>query len=207
MSNMALSKRVDLLPALRHLQRAFLGPEKPDSTTLIAVLAELTGSTGTIAAHPAALSPAPGEAILAVPVLAGTRWLGDVVLRRTGAPFSADEELLAEFGAALAAAVLTANEAHDSEADDHRRSAARAAASSLSITERRAMSRLLQAWTGGPVTVRLKDAAEDAGVHHSSLVQALARLRAAGVIQAGSRGRRGVRLHVLNPLLLDELHD
>lgn len=199
--------RVDLAAALRQLRQAFLGAERPDTVALITALAHQTNSTGAIVERSTAFAPQAGESVLTVPVLSGARWLGDLVLRREGPAYGPEEELLAEFAGALAGVVLSANEAHAAEADLHRRASARAAAGSLSITERRAMRRLLQAWTGRPVTVRLKDAAEAAGVHHSSLVQALARLRAAGVIQAGSRGRRGVRLHVLNPLLLDELHD
>lgn len=199
--------RTDTAAAIRALRADFLGGARPDPGALVRALASQTGSGAALAERATALAPQAGEVVLAVPVLSGSRWLGDLILRREGPPFSEEEELLAEFAAALAGVVMTADEAHAVEEDHQRRAAARAAAASLSITERRAMRQLLQAWNGRPVTVRLKDAAEAAGVHHSSLVQALARLRAAGVIEAGSRGRRGVRLHVLNPLLLDELAD
>ncbi|MCG0239002.1 MAG: hypothetical protein L6E13_07130 [Firmicutes bacterium] len=197
---------LDLLRAVRELRAAFLAGLHPDTDGLLDALARLTGSA--VMWWPGAGSQPPNQLgndeTLVVPVEKDGRQLGALLLTRAEKPYGEAEQLLAEHVAALLAVLQAAAERQQQAADEGARQAARLAAGSLSETERQGMMALLAEYKG-PMTVRLKEVAARAGVHPSALVQALAKLRAAGVITAVSRGRRGVHVTVLNPWLLEEL--
>nr|PZN45730.1 MAG: hypothetical protein DIU70_00475 [Bacillota bacterium] len=197
---------LDLLRAVRELRAALLAGSHPDTDSLLDALARVTGSA--VMWWPGSDSQPPNQLgndeTLVVPVEKDGRQLGALVLTREHGPFGEAEELLAEHVAALLAILQAAAERQQQAADEGARHAARLAAGSLSETERQGMMALLAEYKG-PTTVRLKEVAARAGVHPSALVQALAKLRAAGVLTAVSRGRRGVHVTVLNPWLLEEL--
>ncbi|BDG61497.1 hypothetical protein [Caldinitratiruptor microaerophilus] len=188
--------------AVRSLSQAALSDPNVEPASLLATLARVTGGVPQLVTSAA---PEARDGDIVVPVAAGGRQFGFLVLRHPGRPFGEAERLLAESAAALIGAVLVRRRSAEDAEDRRLVRSARQAVASLTVAERHGMYVLLSGWSGKPTTVRLNEAAREAGVHHSSLVQALAKLRAAGVLQASSRGRRGVRVRVLNPHLVEEL--
>lgn len=194
----------DIRSAVRTLSRTALSDPNVEPASLLAALARVTGAVPQFLNGTGA-PPASGRGELVVPVVADGRAVGHLVLRREDPPLGEAEKLLAESTAALIGSLLTRRRSEEDQEERRLRRCARQAVETLTVAERHGMYSLLQDWSGRPTTVRLNEAARDAGVHHSSLVQALAKLRAAGVLQASSRGRRGVRVRVLNPYLVQEL--
>lgn len=199
-----LHEHADLASVLRQLRQSFLAGPRPDAGALLGALGEALGATVTLRHQPVSAQWR-RLSVLAVPVISGDRWLGDLVLHRPGPAFGPGEQLLAEAAAAMAGWMMAAESAHAAVETARRRAAAREAVANLTPSERRGMRHLLRAWQGRPVRVCLVKAAASARVHHSTLIQALNRLRAAGVVSATSCGRRGVHLDLLNPLLVQEL--
>lgn len=199
----------DLVQGIYALRKACLTTPRPDADGLLAALAQQTGSTAILmpAGGPVPEVREGGDQVLAVSVETPDRRLGALVVTRNGEAFSDMERILVEHAAALLAVVLVDEARHEQVSDDRERNAARLAVQSLSEAERRGVQILLEGYQGAPMTVRLKDAAEKAGIHHSALVQALSKLRAGGVLVASSRGRRGVQVTILNSKLLAELQE
>lgn len=200
---LTMEPATDIRAAVRSLSQAALSDPNVEPASLLATLARVTGGVPQLVASPP--PDGAGDDELVVPVTAGGRQFGFLVLRHPGRSLGEAERLLAESTAAMIGAVLIRRRSEEDAEDRRLVRCARQAVASLTVAERHGMYILLSGWSGKPTTVRLNEAAREAGVHHRSLVQALAKLRAAGVLQASSRGRRGVRVRVLNPHLVEEL--
>ncbi|MDA8334841.1 MAG: GTP-sensing pleiotropic transcriptional regulator CodY [Peptococcaceae bacterium] len=143
--------------------------------------------------------------VTVVPVLGAGRRLGSVVLTRSGRGFSVADLLLAEYVATMAGMEIIRRLWGDRENAAYRRVVARAAADALSNAEAEAMRRIMPVLLIGPGVLVAGRVARQVGCTRSVVVNALHKLKSAGLIESRSQGMKGTYVKLLDQNLLEEI--
>lgn len=141
--------------------------------------------------------------VLAVPLRAGARRVGTLLLVRPD-PFGEEDATLAEWTGVVLSLMLLAGRERPFEAED-RSEQVRSALAALSYSELEAVRHILRDLGDGEGIVVASRVADRAGITRSVIVNALRKLESARVIQSRSLGMKGTYIKVLNPLLREEL--
>ena len=126
---------------------------------------------------------------------------GILTLYRPEAGLTADDWLLAEYGATIISLVMGRAREVRSATRDRERSQVTAAIEALSYSELMAAQRLFSEIDDNQGLVVTSHVADEMGITRSVIVNALRKLESAGVIQTRSLGMKGTHIRVLNDQL------
>ncbi|MDR5708262.1 MAG: hypothetical protein QN172_01305 [Armatimonadota bacterium] len=144
-----------------------------------------------------------GNVLLAVPLQASGRRIGNLLLLRREA-FQPEEEGLVRYGAAVLALHMLVVESR-AILEPQAAEQVRTALGALSYSELEAIRHVLQELGDAEGIVVASRVADRAGITRSVIVNALRKLESARVIQSRSLGMKGTYIKILNPLLREEL--
>lgn len=198
-----------LLAALRQLRDAALAENPPATQAVVATVGRLLDASVRLVplASAVSLAPAAGAALLVVPLPDAPEPRTALVLNRTGTAFGHDEECIAHWAAALSALAMSRRQNERESESTRQQVNARRAVRRLSASERAAARKVLEQVGASEALVHLGQAARSAGVSPSVAVQALHKLRSAGLLRSESRGRHGTWVGVENPWVLTALRE
>lgn len=140
-----------------------------------------------------------------VPITGGGDRLGSLVLARSGAEFNAEDLILAEHAALVAAMEMIRFRQETVEEEARQRAAVQVALGTLSFSELNAMRHIFEELGGDEGFLVASKVADRVGITRSVIVNALRKFESAGVIESRSLGMKGTYIRVLNPKLVQEL--
>ncbi len=140
-----------------------------------------------------------------VPILGGKQRWGTLLLTRRKSEFTAEELVLAEYGATVVGLEIIRQKSIEKEEEERERSVVQMAIGTLSYSEVEAVQQIfaeLNAKEGLLVASRIADRF---GITRSVIVNALRKLESAGVIETRSLGMKGTHIKILNDKFNEEL--
>lgn len=144
--------------------------------------------------------------VAAAPVEAAGQRLGTLLLARSAAAFSEADLFFAEWAAVVAGRELLRYEAEEIQREAQSRAAVRRVVAALSYSELQAVA-IIFAELGGRREAILGTGklADCAGIARTAFVQALRKLKTAGLVEVRSLGMKGTYIRLLNEHLTEEL--
>lgn len=146
-----------------------------------------------------------GKMTTVVPIYGNGERLGTLIVAKYDADFNDEDLLLAEY----AATVLGVEILHDREAavaeEARRKAMVQVAFSTLSFSELEAIANIMAELNSSEGLLVASKVADRVGITRSVIVNALRKFESAGLIETKSLGMKGTYIHVLNPLVFDEL--
>lgn len=144
--------------------------------------------------------------VAAAPVEAAGQRLGTLLLARPAAAFSDADIFFTEWAAVVAGRELLRYEAEEIQREAQSRAAVRRAVAALSYSELQA-ARIIFAELGGrrEAVLGTGKLADYAGFTRSTFINALRKLRTAGLVEVRSLGMKGTYIRLLNEHLTEEL--
>lgn len=140
-----------------------------------------------------------------VPILGGKQRWGTLILSRRNPEFTAEELVLAEYGATVVGLEIIRQKSIEKEEEERERNIVQMAIGTLSYSEVEAVQQIfaeLNAKEGLLVASRIADRF---GITRSVIVNALRKLESAGVIETRSLGMKGTHIKILNDKFNEEL--
>lgn len=140
-----------------------------------------------------------------VPILGGKKRWGTLMLTRRAPEFTAEELVLAEYGATVVGLEIIRQKSIEKEEEERERNVVQMAIGTLSYSEVEAVQQIfaeLNSQEGLLVASRIADRF---GITRSVIVNALRKLESAGVIETRSLGMKGTHIKVLNDKFNEEL--
>lgn len=141
-----------------------------------------------------------------VPILGQGKRLGTLVLARLQ-PFDTGDLILAETAATVISMEILRTKSDEIEEEERHRLNAKQAIDALSYSELEAAVRMFNKLEGGEGLLVTSKIADQLGITRSVTVNALRKLKSAGVIESHSLGMKGTHLKILNPYLLERLEE
>ena len=139
-----------------------------------------------------------------VPVLGQGKRLGTLILARPQ-PFDTGDLILAETVATVVGMEILKTRSDEIEEEVRHKMNAKQAISALSYSELEAAVRIFNKLEGDEGLLVTSKIADQLGITRSVTVNALRKLKSAGVIESHSLGMKGTYLKILNPYLLEQL--
>ena len=138
-----------------------------------------------------------------IPVYAGHKRQGRLMLGKFNVKFTDDDLILAEYGATMVGIeILRAK--NKAEAEENReRIAVQIALDTLSYSEMEAIEHIFSELEGDEGILVASKIADRVGITRSVIVNALRKFESAGVIESKSLGMKGTYIRLLNKYLLD----
>ena len=138
-----------------------------------------------------------------IPVYAGHKRQGSLMLGKFNVKFTDDDLILAEYGATMVGIeILRAK--NKAEAEENReRIAVQIALDTLSYSEMEAIEHIFSELEGDEGILVASKIADRVGITRSVIVNALRKFESAGVIESKSLGMKGTYIRLLNKYLLD----
>jgi transcriptional pleiotropic repressor len=140
-----------------------------------------------------------------VPIMGGKKRWGTLILTRVKSAFTAEELVLAEYGATVVGLEIIRQKSIEKEEEERERNVVQMAIGTLSYSEIEAVQQIfaeLNAKEGLLVASRIADRF---GITRSVIVNALRKLESAGVIETRSLGMKGTHIRILNDKFNEEL--
>ena len=140
-----------------------------------------------------------------VPIMGGKKRWGTLILTRVKSEFTAEELVLAEYGATVVGLEIIRQKSIEKEEEERERNVVQMAIGTLSYSEIEAVQQIfaeLNAKEGLLVASRIADRF---GITRSVIVNALRKLESAGVIETRSLGMKGTHIRILNDKFNEEL--
>lgn len=138
-----------------------------------------------------------------IPIIAGRKRQGTLIIAKFDVPFKADDLILAEYGATIVGIEILRNK-EARNAEQHReKTAVQIALDTLSYSEMEAIEHIFAELGGEEGLLVASKVADRVGITRSVIVNALRKFESAGVIESKSLGMKGTYIRVLNPYLLD----
>lgn len=131
-----------------------------------------------------------------VPSVCGGKRRGTLILTRYRDKFDEEDIALCEYGAAVVALEIQRKSRLAAEEETRRNAAVNMAIGTLSFSERDAVNKLLDEFSGNEGTIVTSKVAEKYGITNSVLVNALRKLESAGVLDSRSMGMKGTRIKI-----------
>ena len=129
-----------------------------------------------------------------------------MLLIRYGTHFSQTDNVLCEYARAIINLVIFQQKQSEIQQKSLEQAAVKLAIGSLSFSELRSVSAVLDQLGGTEGQVFLNVIAEQSYSTHSTVSGALKKLEAAGVISTSSQGVKGKYIRVTNPRLYEEVY-
>lgn len=140
-----------------------------------------------------------------VPILGRNKRLGVLILIRPHKPFDTGDLILAETVATVAGIEILNLESGITEEKIRNKAAVQQAIGALSYSELEAAVRVFKELEANEGLIVTSKVADKLNITRSVIVNALRKLKSAGVIETHSLGMKGTYLRVLNPYLLGKL--
>ena len=140
-----------------------------------------------------------------VPIYGVGERIGTLIVAKFHAEFSADDLILAEYGATVVGMKFSRDRSGDIEEEARRKATVQVALGTLSYSELEAVIHILNELDGNEGLLVASKIADRVGITRSVIVNALRKLESAGVIESQSLGMKGTFIKVLNDCLFQEL--
>ncbi|UWG98511.1 GTP-sensing pleiotropic transcriptional regulator CodY [Dehalobacter sp. DCM] len=140
-----------------------------------------------------------------VPVLGGGDRIGTLILARFDKEFTAEDLIMAEYGATVIGMEILRAKAEQAEEVARKKAAVQIAVGTLSYSELEAVEHIFAELGSGEGLLVASKIADRVGITRSVIVNALRKFESAGVIESKSLGMKGTFIKVLNEFLLEEL--
>lgn len=140
-----------------------------------------------------------------VPIVGGGKRLGTLLLARFSEEFTAQDLILAEYGATVIGMEILRIRADQIEEEARNKAIVQMAIGTLSYSELGAMENIFAELKGDEGILVASKIADQLGITRSVIVNALRKFESAGVIQSRSLGMKGTYIKVKNPYLLEQL--
>ena len=140
-----------------------------------------------------------------VPILGQDKRLGTLILTRLIKPFDTGDLILAETVATVSGMAILNSKSEKIEKKIRNKMTVQQAIGALSYSELEAAVRVFNELDADEGLIVTSKIADKLNITRSVIVNALRKLKSAGVIETHSLGMKGTYLRVLNPYLLDQL--
>jgi len=140
-----------------------------------------------------------------VPIVGGGKRLGTLLLARFSEEFTAQDLILAEYGATVIGMEILRIRADRIEEEARNKAVVQMAIGTLSYSELEAVENIFAELKGDEGILVASKIADQLGITRSVIVNALRKFESAGVIQSRSLGMKGTYIKVKNPYLLEQL--
>ncbi|MGT2667637.1 GTP-sensing pleiotropic transcriptional regulator CodY [Streptococcus rifensis] len=159
-----------------------------------------------LAAYPEeSLSDYPNSVTTVVPIhVSGIRF-GSLITWRNDEQFHDDDLILIEMASTVVGIQLLNFQREKDEESIRKRTAVNMAVNTLSYSEMKAVSAILQELDGNEGQLTASVIADRIGITRSVIVNALRKLESAGIIESRSLGMKGTYLKVLIPEIFEEI--
>ncbi len=134
-----------------------------------------------------------------VPSVCGGGRMGTILLARYEEPFTEEEIVLAEYGAAVVGLEIQRNERLKTEQEQALETAVKMAIYTLSNSEKDALEKIMSEMTEDEGNIIASKIAAKYGLTNSVIVSALKKLESAGILETKSMGMKGMYIKILNP--------
>ena len=141
-----------------------------------------------------------------VPIYGVGDRIGTLIVAKFSAKFSADDLVLAEYGATVVGMKFSRDRSGEIEEEARKKATVQVALATLSYSELEAVVHILKELDGNEGLLVASKIADRVGITRSVIVNALRKLESAGVVESQSLGMKGTFIKVLNDHLLDELN-
>ncbi len=142
-----------------------------------------------------------------VPVLGQGQTLGTLILARMCHSFDTGDLILAETAATVIGMEILKARSNEAEEETRQKAVAKQALRALSYSELEAAVRIFSELDREEGLLVASKIADQLGITRSVTVNALRKLKSAGVIESHSLGMKGTFLKVLNPYLVEQLQE
>lgn len=140
-----------------------------------------------------------------IPVYAGHKRQGSLILAKYDNLFTDDDLVLAEYGATMVGIEILRSKTMREAEENRERIAVKIALDTLSYSEREAIEHIFSELDGDEGILVASKIADRVGITRSVIVNALRKFESAGVIESKSLGMKGTYIRVLNKYLLDSV--
>lgn len=143
--------------------------------------------------------------ITIVPIHSGTERLGTLIFELFGTEMTAEDIILAEYGATATCMEIMRSKTAKLEEKARKKAVVQLAMGTLSYSEIEAVESIFKELDGIEGLLIASKIADQAGITRSVIVNALRKLESAGIIESRSLGMKGTHIKILNEELLAEL--
>lgn len=140
-----------------------------------------------------------------VPIHGVGERIGTLIVAKFHSEFSADDLILAEYGATVVGMEILRDRSGKIEEEARKKATVQVALGTLSYSELEAVIHILNELDGNEGLLVASKIADRVGITRSVIVNALRKFESAGVIESKSLGMKGTYIKVLNDILFDEL--
>lgn len=144
-----------------------------------------------------------GKMTTIIPIHAGKRRQGTLILAKFSQTFTDEDLILAEYGATIVGIEIMRSKVEQDEAKNRKRVAVQVALDTLSFSEMEAIEHIFAELNGTEGLLVASKIADRVGITRSVIVNALRKFESAGVIESKSLGMKGTYIRILNEYLLD----
>lgn len=138
-----------------------------------------------------------------VPIFAGNKRQGSLMLGKFNVDFTDDDLILAEYGATFVGIEMLRLKNKEEAEENRERIAVQIALDTLSYSEMEAIEHIFSELDGDEGILVASKIADRVGITRSVIVNALRKFESAGVIESKSLGMKGTYIRLLNKYLLD----
>ncbi len=138
-----------------------------------------------------------------IPVYAGHKRQGSLMLGKFDVLFTDDDLILAEYGATMVGIEILRSKTQREAAESRERIAVQIALDTLSYSEMEAIEHIFSELEGDEGILVASKIADRVGITRSVIVNALRKFESAGVIESKSLGMKGTYIRLLNQFLLE----
>lgn len=140
-----------------------------------------------------------------IPVIGGGERWGTMTLTRYAPPYTDEDIVLGEYGAAVVGLEIQRSKTLELEDELRENSIVKMAIGTLSYSEIEAVRRIFAELQGDEGLLVASKIADKSGITRSVIVNALRKLESAGIIESRSLGMKGTHIKIINHKLKDQL--
>lgn len=140
-----------------------------------------------------------------IPVIGGGERWGTLTLTRYTPPYTDEDIVLGEYGAAVVGLEIQRSKTLEYEDELRENSVVKMAIGTLSYSEIEAVRRIFAELQGDEGLLVASKIADKSGITRSVIVNALRKLESAGIIESRSLGMKGTHIKIINHKLKDQL--
>lgn len=145
------------------------------------------------------------KAVISPIDIAGER-LGTLFIYRDAIEYDIDDIILSEYGTTVVGLEMMRAVDEEQAEDMRNRHIVKSAVSTLSASEKEAISHVLKELEGREGILVASRIADRAGITRSVIVNALRKFESAGVIETRSSGMKGTYIKIINDNVFEEIH-
>lgn len=136
-----------------------------------------------------------------VPSVCGGERLGTILLTKYSEPFTEEEIVLAEYGAAVVGLEIQRNDRLKNEKEEALKTAVKMALYTLSNSEKDAFSKIMGSLESDEGIMNASKLAAKYSLTNSVIVSALKKMESAGIMETKSLGMKGTYIKIINPYI------